>query len=145
MPPCHGGGRGFESRPVRRNRPQTRASRGFLVFTLFGKQPLENYLPEIVSKLEIASAELTAEQEKHRKYFEEIERKRQAMIVAQQLKENELSEFKDLPVKAERWQKVNNLRNYLAAVEKTIGQNEAPERIKSWLGWSHMKADGMTL
>ena len=106
---------------------------------------MENYLPEIVSKLEIASAELTAEQEKHRKYFEEIERKRQAMIVAQQLKENELSEFKDLPVKAERWQKVNNLRNYLAAVEKTIGQNEAPERIKSWLGWSHMKADGMTL
>lgn len=106
-----------------------------------GKQPLENYLPEIVSKLEIASAELTAEQENHRKYFEEIERKRQAVIDAQQLKENELSEFKDLLVKAERWHKVNNLRNYLAAVEKTIGQNDAPERIKSWLEWSHKKAD----
>ena len=32
MPPCHGGGRGFESRPVRRICNQTRASRGFLVF-----------------------------------------------------------------------------------------------------------------
>ena len=63
------------------------------------------------------------------------------MIDAQQLKENELSEFKDLLVKAERWQKVNNLRNYLAAVEKTIGQNDAPEKIKSWLEWSHKKAD----
>ena len=106
---------------------------------------MENYLPEIVSKLEIASAELTAEQEKHRKYFEEIERKRQAMIVAQQLKENELSEFKDLLVKAERWQKVNNLRNYLAAVEKTIGQNEAPERIKSWLGRSNHNVEKISL
>jgi hypothetical protein len=35
MPPCHGGGRGFESRPVRKNQGQTRSGSGFLVFTLF--------------------------------------------------------------------------------------------------------------
>ena len=32
MPPCHGGGRGFESRPVRINFDETRAGRGFLLF-----------------------------------------------------------------------------------------------------------------
>src|SRR5688500_8687800 len=38
MPPCHGGGRGFESRPVRRESPQSRINpcirkiyRGFLL------------------------------------------------------------------------------------------------------------------
>jgi hypothetical protein len=102
---------------------------------------LENYLSEILSKLEIASDELTAEQEKHRKYFEEIEGKRQAVIDAQQPKENELNEFKDLLAKAERWQKTINLRNYLATVEKTVAGSDVPEEIKNWLDWSRKKAD----
>lgn len=102
---------------------------------------MENYLPEILSKLEIASDELTADQQKHRKYFEEIEKERQAVIDAQQLKENELNKFKALLVTAERWQKTINLRNYLATVEKTIAGSGIPEEIKNWLDWSRKKAD----
>jgi hypothetical protein len=107
-----------------------------------GKDPLENHLPEILAKLEIESDRITEQQkyfEKQREEWREKERIQQAL---QEKKEKDLTDFKEMLEKADRWHKAVNLRNYISEVERqTANRNGNMEDLKDWLAWARKKVD----
>jgi intergrase/recombinase len=68
-------------------------------------------------------------QEKLRKAYEEKQQK-------------DLAEFKEMLLKASRWHKAVNVRNYIDAVEyRAITSNHLSDELKDWLIWARKKAD----
>ena len=57
-------------------------------------------------------------------------------------KEKEISEFKNLFSKFNRWQQARNLREYITAIEeKNKRGRELTREQKEWIKWAKQKAD----
>lgn len=107
-----------------------------------GTVPFENQLSVILAKLEILADILTQKKLEIRLWHENYERERQIEKDFQKRKEDDLLAFKDTLNKAERWNKANNLRNYINEVEsRAITNNNLTEETKDWLIWARNKAD----
>lgn len=100
-----------------------------------GTQPLENYIPAIIARLETASDELTFIQEKNQRHFAELRRKEQLIIDAAARKEKEHADFKELLTSVDRWEKAGLIRRYIDEVEVRGGATA------EWLNWARKKAD----
>ncbi len=89
----------------------------------------------------ISDEETREDQRREQARNEQREKER----VAQELKdrqEKELADFKTLLENAERWHKADNLRNYIAIVQKIANNgNPITEDLKNWLEWANKKAD----
>jgi len=107
-----------------------------------GKVKLEDQIPSIIAKMELESQRISAMQEEFRKSQEEREELERKQREIQQRKENELLLFKETLEKASRWQRANNLRNYIEAFERNRkSTNALTEENKSWLLWANKKVD----
>ncbi len=57
-------------------------------------------------------------------------------------KEKEISNFKDLFSKFDRWQQARNLREYIIAIEeKNKRERKLSNELKEWIEWANQKAD----
>lgn len=107
-----------------------------------GKHPLENYLPEIIAKLEMESTRRTEEQQYHQKMRDERREQDRLQQELQAQKEKDLADFKDMLEKADRWHKAINLGRYIDEVEQHIHASTGiSEERRSWLEWARKKAD----
>ena len=106
-----------------------------------GRERIETYLPEILAKLEIAADQLTAEQERQQRHFDELARQRQLVKDRQERKQKELADFILLLGRADRWQKTMNLRSYIDAIEARANKTDLSGEVKKWIRWSRSKAD----
>lgn len=93
---------------------------------------LEEQLPRILAKLELAAKQEELYQEKARLWQQnwERERKLKAEFEARQKKENEA--FKELMKNAKHWKQAELIREYI---------NAKPEPDSQWLAWANAKAD----
>jgi hypothetical protein len=107
-----------------------------------GKLKLEEHISGIIAHLELAAKERmeirleNQRQEKERKEKERIQRE------FERKQEEDLSAFKRILDKAERWHKTVNLRNYIDELElKNLNSQTSTDELKSWLEWARKKAD----
>jgi len=105
-----------------------------------GRVPIEDRLPDILSKLEAKInywTDYRAKQAEERRQREEKER---IIREQQQRIEKEKSDFKDLYHQAKRWQQAKFIREYLTAYEQDAVQKVGlTDEIKSWLTWARDK------
>lgn len=107
-----------------------------------GKLPLENQLLIIIAKLELISVELNERELVWQKQREERDRQEKLRKAYEEKQQKDLADFKDMLLKAARWHKAVNLRNYIDTVEqKAINSNNLSEELKGWLAWARKKAD----
>ncbi|MBC7934512.1 MAG: hypothetical protein H7Y86_04010 [Rhizobacter sp.] len=107
-----------------------------------GKMPLEQQLSTIIVYIELAARSWQAAAKRRRE--EEVQRKEKERLQKEfeTLQEKELKECKDTLQKATRWDKPNNLRNYINEIEsRMIADSDAHEHINNWLAWARSKAD----
>jgi hypothetical protein len=115
---------------------------GQLIFRLDGRQKaewqdlktllLEEQLPKILAKLELAARQEEAYQEKTRQWQIEWELQRKAQAEREVRQRQELKKFKELLNQAKQWKQAQLIREFLAAM-----QNADP----SYLAWAGCKAD----
>lgn len=99
-----------------------------------GTVPLENQLSKILAKMELKGREARLEQEERQRQREEREAKEKIEKERRQREEKELEDFKALIRRAQRWQKVKLLREYIGELKSTGAQ---PELIQ----WANSKCD----
>jgi hypothetical protein len=103
---------------------------------------IEQQVSNIVAYLEIKAEQLREhrrQQEIEERKQEELDRQREER---KQMQERELSNFKLLLNKVERWQRLNLIRGYINELEnKCIEQNLLTEDVKDWIVWARRKAD----
>lgn len=107
-----------------------------------GKLSLGEQISRIIAHLELAAKEkaeirlINQRLENERKEKEKIQRE------FEMRQEEDLSEFKKILDKAERWHKTVNLRNYINELElKALNSQAFTTELKSWLEWARKKAD----
>lgn len=83
-----------------------------------GKLPLEDQLPTIIAKLELISVELNERELVWQKQREEREPQEKLRKAYEEKQQKDLADFKDMLLKAARWHKAVNLRNYIDTVER---------------------------
>jgi hypothetical protein len=107
-----------------------------------GSRKLEEQLSNIVARLEIQVEELH-EIWRQNRIREEEERERIRLIEeAQKRKEDELAEFKSLLSQADRWKKVQVLREYLSNAKlRAVAENRLSDKFNAWLEWATKKTD----
>ena len=107
-----------------------------------GKLPIEAQLSKIIAQLELAGKEWKERRIQWKKDEEERKEKERLQHEFEMRQEKDLTEFKETLLKASRWHKAVNLRNYIDAVEqKAIATNDISEELKNWLEWARKKAD----
>ncbi|MBL4656038.1 MAG: hypothetical protein JKY33_09480 [Bacteroidia bacterium] len=106
------------------------------------KQPLENQLSKILARVELEGKELKAWRLQCETDRKEREKQRQIQQELEQRKERELSDFKMLLQKVQRWQEAKMLRDYIDAVEADVAVNNViSEDLGNWFIWARKKAD----
>jgi hypothetical protein len=95
-------------------------------------QLLEDQLPKILAKLELAAKQEEEYLEKARLWQENWERQRRIQAEREMRQRQEQKEFHELMVKAKRWKQAQLLREYLTAI---------PNADHEWLSWANHKAD----
>jgi hypothetical protein len=106
------------------------------------KQSLENYMSEILARLEIEGERLYEEEIRREKAWAILEEEKRIQKEYEARKEMELAHFKEALQKATRWHKANDLRSYIDAVEtKALANNNLSDEIINWLHWAREKAD----
>jgi hypothetical protein len=109
-----------------------------------GKLSLEQQLSKIIANLEIAGKEWKERRVQRKREEEERKEKERLQREFLMLQEKDLAEFKETLLKASRWHKANNLREYIHAIEqKAIANNNFSEELKKWLDWAKKKRIGM--
>jgi hypothetical protein len=107
-----------------------------------GKLPLEDQFPTILAKLELISVELNERELVWQKQRAERERQEKLRKAFEEKQQKDLADFKDMLLKAARWHKAVNLRNYINTFEQNaISSNNLSEELKEWLAWARKKAD----
>ena len=125
---------------------------GILVFSLRisyhniewadGRQPLENQVSKIIAKLEMKGAEERADTLRREKEREIRDEQNRIKKIKEEEIEQELVKFKQLKLKAERWQEACKIRAYLADIEaKATKEQLITEDLAEWLKWAHKKVD----
>lgn len=103
---------------------------------------IEDRLLDIISALELIALKKKNEREENERYWAE---QRHLEVIKKELqarKENELKNFKDTFQHANRYQKVNDLRNYINIFEQNaINNNSLTNKKQSWIEWARKKAD----
>jgi hypothetical protein len=106
------------------------------------KLPLEDQLPTILAKLELISIELNERDLVWQKHREERELQEKLRKAYEEKQQKDLTDFKDMLLKAARWHKAVNLRNYIDTVEQNaINSGSLSEELQEWLTWARKKAD----
>ena len=95
-------------------------------------QLLEDQLPKILAKLELAAKQEEEYLEKARLWQENWERQRRIQAERKIRQRQEQKGFQELMVKAKRWKHAQLLRDYLAAIPNPDGE---------WISWANHKAD----
>lgn len=95
-------------------------------------QLLEEQLPKLLAKLELAAKQEKEYLEKARLWQENWERQRGIQAEREIRQRQEQKEFHELMIKAKRWKQAQLLREYLTAV---------PNVTHEWLSWANHKAD----
>lgn len=107
-----------------------------------GKFHLEEYLPDIIDKLEQKGKE---EKERHIRWQKEREEHQERERIQREFEarqEQELARFKGLLQEAKRWEAVKLLRGYIADMKEHAAlKTTNPEAHNSWLQWAEQKAD----
>jgi hypothetical protein len=107
-----------------------------------GKEPIETMISKILAKLELKSKAIKEDREHWRKITEERDKKLVIEKEAELRRENELSQFKELIQKANRWNQAKTLKEYLKAVKhKAVIDGLLLEDLKHWLTWAENKID----
>mgnify|MGYP000858043278 CR=1 FL=1 len=103
---------------------------------------IEDRLLDIISALELIALKKKNEREELEKYRAEQRRLEAIIKELQARKENELKNFKDTFLLANRYQKANDLRNYIHVFEQNaIKNNSLTDEKQSWIEWARKKAD----
>ncbi|WCT13500.1 hypothetical protein [Mucilaginibacter jinjuensis] len=95
-------------------------------------QLLEDQLPKVLAKLELAARQKEEEEEKTRLWQQNWELRRKEEAERQMRKAKELKDFKKLVKDARRWQTAQLIRNYIAVNTEADGE---------WIDWANRKAD----
>jgi hypothetical protein len=124
---------------------------GVLYFRLEGENsrewtdnetPFENFLPDIVAKLELEGHKmkiLASERQKAREKREAEERIRKEL---EKRRLEEFNDFKNLLGKLPRWQKARQLREYLNELEKSaIANDSITSEFNNWISRAREKTD----
>ncbi len=93
---------------------------------------IEEQLPGILAKLELAAKQEEFYLEKARLWQENWERERKAKVEFEARQRLEIKAFKDLMKNAKHWKQAELVREYLAAM---------PDPDPQWLSWANAKAD----
>jgi len=103
---------------------------------------LEDKLHDIIAKLEGIAYNRKTEKEEREKYWAEQRILEQKKKELKERKEKELSDFKSIFKLANRFQKSNELRNFINTLEEhTIKNNKLTDELKEWIEWARKKAD----
>jgi hypothetical protein len=115
---------------------------GIIVFRLDGRprsewkdlktQVLEDQLPKVLAKLELAAKQKEEEQEKACLWQQDWELQRKEQAERRLRQTQELRDYKKLVKDARRWQTAQLIRSYIAGTTGTDPQ---------WIDWAHRKAD----
>jgi hypothetical protein len=107
-----------------------------------GRLQMENMVGTILAKLETKAIDMKAYQAELEKGWAEQRERRRIEQEAKEKKEKELSDFKGLLQDAERWRKLELLRNYINSVEaRAVASNDTSEELKKWLTWARKKVE----
>ncbi len=107
-----------------------------------GKKKIEDQLAHILAGIELLAKKESEERirrdEEHKIWLE----KQRIEKEIQDRKENELSEFKLLFIRASRLHQANIIRDYIVSVEgKSMQNGELTEENIKWLEWARQKVD----
>ena len=107
-----------------------------------GDKQLEDQLPDILAKLELhADQEVKKRLERERYWAEIAEKERKEKEIIQQ-REQDLTDFKRLLEKAQRWHEAENLRNYISEIESRASKvGHLTEEQVNWFSWAKNKTD----
>lgn len=107
-----------------------------------GKLKLEEYLPDILGKLEQKGKEERERRIRWQKEEEERQERDRTQREYEARQEKELTRFKILLQEAKRWKEVKVLREYIADMkEQATIKTTNPEAHDAWLQWAEQKAD----
>lgn len=107
-----------------------------------GNTTIEEQLSKIIARLETIAAQMKVRELEWKKEREISAAKERVKKEYEQKKEKDLSDFKATLLKAARWHKATNLRNYIDAVEaKSKADNTRNEDSEQWIAWARAKAD----
>lgn len=102
-----------------------------------GKLLIENHLAEILAYLELKAKEMKEQELRYEKSRIERAEKEKIEYEIKRRKEKELADFKILLQKAQRWQEVRCIREYLDELEK----KDPSKEVIDWVAWARKKAD----
>jgi len=105
-----------------------------------GVQKIEKHIASIIAKLELISERENIEREESRIRNEEYNRLRLIEEELKQRKQNELDNFKRLLLDANRWKKLNVLREYISHISSDPNVDKVMFN-EEWLTWAIAKAD----
>ncbi|RXK57538.1 hypothetical protein ESA94_21030 [Lacibacter luteus] len=107
-----------------------------------GDIKIEEHLSKIIARLETIAAQMKTRELEWKKEREISAERERVKKEYEQKKEKDLSDFKATLLKAARWHKATNLRNYIDAVEaKAKANNTWNEDSEQWIAWASSKAD----
>ncbi len=107
-----------------------------------GTRTLEEQYPDIILKIELEGRKLIAKKIELKKYWAIQEAKRKKEEELEKRQHKEAQDLIKMLVNFNRWQKTQQLREYLDELEKkTILENKHTEDFKSWLKRAREKAD----
>jgi len=104
--------------------------------------PLESRLSDILTYIEIKAKQLKEERIRREIQMQKWEEERKKEEEIKRLKESELANAEKLFEAASRWQKSQDLRNYIKEVEAyALKTNSMTKETKDWILWANNKAD----
>ena len=107
-----------------------------------GDTKIEEHLSKIIARLETIAAQMKVRELEWKKEREISAERERIKKEYEQKKEKDLSDFKVTLLKAARWHKATNLRNYIDAVEAKAKANDTwNEDSEQWIAWARAKAD----
>jgi len=107
-----------------------------------GKKKIEEQLSNIIARLETKVEELH-EIWRQNRIREEKEKERIRLVEeAQKRKEDELKDFKTLLNQADRWKRVQVLREFISdAKSRAVLNDQSPDKFDVWLDWATKKVN----
>ena len=107
-----------------------------------GSKKLEAQLPEIVARMEVEAQKAIQRELEWKKREEQRKEEENLLRVRKQQKKLELDGFKNLIMSAERWNAVQQMRNYINEVERRAQEtNTLTDELKEWINWAQQKVD----